>query len=85
MAGITDIDSDNVKLIEKHSKPNLLYCKMCRKAVYFKANIVIGYEGYNRVCRNCIRNMTDIFELSESDLEDIITNAGRDLAKGIEQ
>lgn len=85
MARITHIDHNNINLIEKHPKPNIVYCKVCENAIYFKPNIVIHYKGYNCVCRDCIRSMTDIFELSESDLEDIITNAGRDLARGIEQ
>lgn len=85
MARITDIDRTNVNLIEKDSKPNVMYCKMCEDPIYFEPNVVIHYRGYNCICRDCIRNMTDIFELSESDLEDIITNAGRHLAEGIEQ
>lgn len=85
MARITDIDRTNVNLIEKDSKPNVMYCKMCENATYFEPGIVIHHKGYNCVCRDCIRSMTDIFELSESDLEDIITNAGRHLAEGIEQ
>lgn len=79
MARKTDVDSWN---LNTNSEPRGK-CKMCHEFYYFYE--MVSYNKFNCVCRNCIRNMTDIFELSESDLEDIITNAGRDLAKGIEQ
>lgn len=81
MAKITEPDEYNIKQCKIIKGKRWNICKLCK--VYTRN--FISYEGYNCVCRNCIRDMTDIFELSESDLEDIITNAGRDLAKGIEQ
>lgn len=89
MARITKLDKENVSLIKHvdyldHDYYPTLRCKICYNN-YDNPGSIIHYKGYNCVCKNCIRDMTDIFELSESDLEDIIANAGRDLAKGIEQ
>lgn len=87
MARITKLDEENASLIEYidllDHYPGLR-CKICYN-IYDSPEMIVHHKGYNCVCKNCIRDMTDIFELSESDLEDIITNAGRDLAKGIEQ
>jgi hypothetical protein len=87
MARITKLDKENASLIEYIDHfdhyPGLR-CKICYN-IYDSPESTIHHKGYNCVCKNCIRDMTDIFELSESDLEDIIINAGRDLAKGIEQ
>lgn len=87
MARITKLDKENASLIERFNHLDQypgLRCKICYN-IYDSPETIVHYKGYNCVCKNCIRNMTDIFELSESDLEDIVTNAGLRLAEGIEQ
>ena len=86
MARITYVDTRNSEEINSKDCAVVpeMRCKICE---YFfdLEDDTVGYKGYNCVCKTCMKNMADVFELSESDLEDIITNAGRHLAEGIEQ